>query len=263
MSTFLDMPLVSVIMPCYNAEKNILESIQSVLNQEYQNFELIIIDDNSTDGTKDILKTIQDPRIKTIFLEKNNGAGYSRNKGIDVAKGRFIAFLDSDDIWLKSKLKEQIHFMLDNNYKFTFSYYQHFNNDGLGKVITAPSYITYNKSLYGNVIGCLTVIYDTDYFGKQYMPLIRKRQDFGLWLKLLSIEKKAYCYPKVLAQYRTDSGMTQNKLNAAKHQWQFYRNVLKLDHVRASWYFSFYAINGFLKHSLFLRKSKYSNSDIE
>lgn len=254
MNLFSDKPLVSVIMPCYNAEKNIQESIQSVLEQEYDNLELIIIDDNSTDNTRSILNKIDDPRVYIILSDENHGAGYSRNKGIESAKGRFIAFLDSDDIWLKNKLKEQISFMLDNNYKFTFSYYQHLSNNGLGKTITAPAFTTYHKSLYGNVIGCLTAIYDTDYFGKQYMPLIRKRQDFGLWLTLLSKEKKAYCYPKVLAYYRTDSGMTQNKLNAARYQWQFYREVLKLNPFQTFWYFSFYTINGFLKHSSILKK---------
>lgn len=261
MSIISNIPLVSVIMPCYNAEQNIQASIQSVLEQEYQNLELIIIDDKSTDTTTEILKNITDPRVNIILSEKNNGAGYSRNKGIEKAKGRFIAFLDSDDIWLKDKLKEQVSFMLDNNYYFTFSYYQHLSNDGLGKVITAPNFTTYHKSLYGNVIGCLTVIYDTAYFGKQYMPLIRKRQDFGLWLTLLSKTKKAYCYPKVLAYYRTDSGMTQNKLNAAKYQWQFYRNVLKLAPLKSCWYFSFYTINGFLKHSNFIKKVNHFNKE--
>ncbi|EKT61277.1 glycosyltransferase family 2 protein [Providencia sneebia] len=251
-------PLVSVIMPCYNSEKNIQESIDSVLNQEYQNVELIIVDDNSTDSTVNILNNITDPRVSIILSKKNNGAGYSRNIGIEKAKGRFIAFLDSDDIWIKSKLKEQISFMLTHDYPFTFSYYQHFSSKGLEQVITAPEYTTYQKSLYGNVIGCLTVIYDTQRFGKQYMPLIRKRQDFGLWLTLLSLEKKAYCYPKVLAYYRIDSGMTQNKFNAAKYQWQFYRHVMKFNPIKSSWYFSFYTINGFLKHSKLFKKIKHS-----
>lgn len=248
MSMVIDKPLVSVIMPCYNAQNNILKAIQSVLEQDYQNLELIIIDDNSTDNTINILNRLNNPRINIIFSNINQGAGVSRNIGIEKAKGRFIAFLDSDDVWLKTKLSEQINFMLENNYRFTFSYYQHLSETGLGKIITAPKFTTYHRSLYGNVIGCLTVIYDTAHFGKQYMPLIRKRQDFGLWLKLLSLEKKAYCYPKVLAHYRTDSGMTQNKLNAAKHQWGFYRDTLNLGLLRSTWYFLFYSLNGFLKH---------------
>ena len=247
-------PLVSVIMPCYNAEKYIEESINPVLSQDYKNLELIIIDDNSSDSTHKILSNIADPRVRVFLSGENQGAGASRNKGISEAKGRFIAFLDSDDIWLKNKLNEQIIFMLNNNYSFTYSYYQHLSCEGLGKIITAPKSTTYQKSLYGNVIGCLTVIYDTLHFGKQYMPLIRKRQDFGLWLKLLSLEKKAYCYPKVLAHYRIDSGMTQNKLNAAKYQWYFYRNILKMNKMQTCWYFSFYTINGFLKHTTFLNK---------
>lgn len=247
-------PLVSVIMPCYNAENNIEEAIQSVLKQKYKNIELIIIDDNSSDNTIEILNCITDARVIKIFSNKNQGAGISRNKGIEKAKGRFIAFLDSDDFWLENKLSEQIPFMLTNNYAFTFSYYQHISNEGLGKIIRAPKFTTYHRSLYGNVIGCLTAIYDTTYFGKQYMPLIRKRQDFGLWLTLLAIEKKAYCYPKVLAYYRTDSGMTQNKFNTAKYQWQFYRNILNFNPLKSAWYFFYYAINGLIKHQSISKK---------
>ncbi|WP_347815226.1 glycosyltransferase family 2 protein [Morganella sp. GD04133] len=245
---FSDKYLVSVIMPCFNSEEHIQEAIHSVLSQHYRNLELIIVDDNSTDGTIDILSKVNDNRVKIIYSDKNNGAGVSRNLGIEKAKGRFIAFLDSDDRWSENKLSEQIKFMIDNDYYFTYSYYQHFSRSGPGKIIYTPAYTTYKKSLYGNVIGCLTAIYDTARFGKKYMPLIRKRQDFALWLSLLSEEEKAYCCPKILAHYRTDSGMTQNKVNAAKHQWHFYRFTLNYGIMKSLWYFSFYTINGIIKH---------------
>ncbi|SUC11881.1 glycosyl transferase family protein [Proteus mirabilis] len=119
--------LVSIIMPCFNSEKYISEAIESVLKQTYSNFELIIIDDNSTDSTLKIINSFRDNRITIISFDENQGAGVARNKGIEVANGRFIAFLDSDDLWSKNKLEAQIKFMLDNNYHLTYSYYQCFD----------------------------------------------------------------------------------------------------------------------------------------
>lgn len=239
--------LVSVIMPCYNSGAYIKESIESVINQTYQNFELIIIDDVSSDDSISIIKSFDDPRIKLIQSTHNGGAGVSRNKGIDVAKGRFIAFLDSDDLWRPKKLETQIKFMLDKNCALSYSQYQKFSSLGKGKIMIPPDTVTYKELLYCNVIGCLTAIYDTQTLGKQYMPLIRKRQDMALWLKILSQYDKAQCCQEVLADYRTDSGMTQNKLNAAKHQWFFYRNELGFNFLKASKYFIGYTIQGFLR----------------
>ncbi|MDE1489882.1 glycosyltransferase family 2 protein [Xenorhabdus bovienii] len=239
--------LVSVIMPCYNSGEYIEQSIQSVLSQNYINFELIIIDDYSSDNSVEKIKKFHDKRIKLIVSKKNGGAGISRNIGIEQAKGRFIAFLDSDDLWKPNKLKDQINFMKENNFSLTYSRYQKFCTEGLGKVITPPSTTTYKKLLYCNVIGCLTAIYDTKQLGKHYMPLIRKRQDMGLWLNILKTCKIAYCYPENLAYYRTDSGMTQNKINVAKYQWIFYREELKLNLIKTLWYFTGYAINGVIR----------------
>lgn len=247
----MDEPLVSVIMPAYNAEKYIAQSIDSVVKQSYQNWELLITDDRSNDNTQQIVKQYsnQDSRIKLFVNEENGGAGVARNNSIQQAKGRFIAFLDADDQWLPEKLTKQIAFMQKNNYAFTFTAYQKLEGEQLRSNVIPPNLTTYKKLLSSNVVGCLTAIYDTEILGKQYMPLIRKRQDMGLWLNILKQVPKAYSLPNVLALYRVDSGMTQNKLEILKWQWLFYREVVKLNVFKATYHFFIYAVKGFLKHS--------------
>ncbi|HHX8484685.1 TPA: glycosyltransferase family 2 protein [Vibrio diabolicus] len=242
--------LVSIIMPSYNSEGTILESIQSVLSQTYKNWELIIVDDRSTDNTWQVIQTYADKydNIRVYQNKENLGAGASRNFAIKKAKGRFIAFLDSDDLWMENKLEEQIPFMLENNYPLTYTHYSRFNNEEELSVVTAPEYTTYKKLMYSNVIGCLTAVYDTEALGKRYMPLIRKRQDMGLWLDILKDTPKAYCLPKPLAKYRMDSGMTANKFSVLSYQWKFYRDVVGLSLPRSLFTFSVYAVKGTMKH---------------
>ncbi|EGQ8605192.1 glycosyltransferase [Vibrio parahaemolyticus] len=242
--------LVSIIMPSYNSEGTILESIQSVLSQTYKNWELIIVDDRSTDNTWQVIQTYADKydNIRIYQNKENLGAGASRNFAIKKARGRFIAFLDSDDLWTEDKLAEQIPFMLKNNYPLTYTHYSRFNSEEELSVVTAPEYTTYKKLMYSNVIGCLTAVYDTQALGKRYMPLIRKRQDMGLWLDILKDTPKAYCLPKALAKYRMDSGMTANKFSVLSYQWKFYRDVVGLSLPRSLFTFSVYAVKGTMKH---------------
>lgn len=246
-----EQPLVSIIMPAYNAELHIAESIDSVISQTYSNWELLITDDRSTDTTQKIINeyAIQDSRIKLFINDENGGAGIARNNSIKQSVGRFIAFLDADDQWLPEKLTTQISFMLRNNYAFTFTAYQKLEGETLKGTVTPPQFTTYNKLLNSNVIGCLTAVYDTNVLGKHYMPVIRKRQDMGLWLSLLKQVPKSYSLPDVLALYRVDSGMTQNKFKILKWQWLFYRDVLELNIFRATYHFFIYSVKGFLKHS--------------
>jgi glycosyltransferase involved in cell wall biosynthesis len=241
--------LVSIIMPSYNSAITIVESIESVLSQSYKNWELLITDDCSIDSTPDVVKEYQrkDSRIKFFSLEENGGAGRARNNSIKHAKGRFIAFLDSDDLWLPCKLRKQICFMLKHNYAFTYSAYQKFSLESDLGVIRPPVCTTYQKLLYSNVIGCLTVIYDTKYLGKRYMPLIRKRQDMGLWLTILKKIPKAYCLNEVLAKYRVDTGMSQKKITVLRYQWQLYREVIGLSFIRSLFTFAVYAYKGYIK----------------
>lgn len=238
-------------MPTYNSSKYIAQSIESVLEQTYQNWELLITDDCSEDDTCEIVKSYQknDSRVELFINKVNGGAGEARNTSISRAKGRYIAFLDSDDLWCPNKLELQIDFMKTKGLALSYTAYQKIDQKGnaLG-VILPPKKTTYSKLLYGNIIGCLTAIYDTKIVGKKYMPIIRKRQDMGLWLSILKEVASAECLPQVLAYYRNDSGMTKNKTKVLKWQWMFYRDVVKLNIFQSSYYFFFYALNGFFKN---------------
>ncbi|WP_119968796.1 glycosyltransferase family 2 protein [Shewanella japonica] len=243
-------PLVSIIMPSYNSSETISESIDSVLGQSYSNWELLITDDKSQDDTVNIIKqyAYKDDRIRLFENEENLGAGGSRNRSISSAQGKFIAFLDSDDLWYNNKLEVQISFMLKNDVALSYTWYQKFDTNGDGGLVKPRLTVTYQQLLYSNVIGCLTAIYDAEKLGKRYMPLIRKRQDMGLWLNILKDIDFAHAVPQVLARYRVDSGMTQNKFKILKWQWLFYREVVNLNIIASIFYFTVYAFKGFLKH---------------
>lgn len=219
---------VSIIMPAYNVSQFISESIQSVVNQTMDNWELIIVDDCSTDSTVEVVKPfLQDPRIKLIENTYNLGGAGSRNVAIKAAKGRFIAFLDSDDLWTKDKLQNQLFFMKEHSFGFTFSGYSIMTESGeLQETLKVPSKVNFNQLLKHNYIGCLTAIYDTSFFGKVYMPLVRKRQDFALWLELLKKFDHAYGYPSSLGFYRIREGsLSRSKLDAFKFYWRVLRDV--------------------------------------
>lgn len=232
--------LVSIITPVHNSEQFLSHCIDSVLGQTYSYWEHILVDDCSSDGSKDLIKSFQkkDPRIKYHRLQKNSGAGIARNKGIEFAKGKYIAFLDSDDVWYPEKLKKQLHFMKQNNYNFTFTDYDQINEVGqrLSKVVKCKPIVTYNIALYKNPIGCLTVIYDVDFFGKQYMPSIRKRQDYALWLKLLK-KTNGYGLNECLASYRIgNESISSNKLDLLKYEWKIYREEENLPFFKSIFY---------------------------
>lgn len=238
-------PLISIITPAYNAEKFIGETIKSVLNQTYENWELIIVDDYSIDKTIDIVASFQhyDPRIKLIRLKKNSGPAIARNTAIDVAKGRFIAFLDSDDLWLSDKLEKQLQFMLHHDIAFSFTKYMKMKEDGTetGSVIDVPASINYNGLLKHCVIGCLTVMLDTEKTGKVKMINMRNRQDYVLWLNLTKVGFVAYGLPEILAKYRlVKNSISSNKIKMAKRNWYVYRKVEKQSIIKSAWYFSHY-----------------------
>lgn len=244
--------LVSIIMPLYNSGKFIEQSIKSVLTQTYKDWELIIIDDCSSDNSNDIVKKYikKDNRIKFIKLDKNSGASIARNEGIKIAKGRYITFLDSDDLWLPHKLEIQINFMIDNDLAFTYSSYKLINENGenIGEFITKPE-ITYNSMLKTCNVGCLTAMYDAGKLGKIYMPNIKKREDYATWIKILQDIKFAKGISQTLAIYRVyNKSVSANKLEMSKYQWNFYRQELKLNLISSMYYFINYAIYGFLKY---------------
>ena len=241
---------VSIVMPSFNSMNTIEKSILSVQKQSYHNWELLITDDGSTDNTVELVRKLasHDPRISIGVNPVNSGAGFSRNQSIMRSEGKYIAFLDADDIWLPNKLATQVAYMEKTGALFTYTAYQKFSVSGLGGVIMPPTRVTHNQLLYGCVIGCLTAMFNAEVLGRQTMPLIRKRQDMGLWLKLLKICGEAHGIPEVLAHYRTDTGMSKNKLNAAGYQWRLYRDVVGLNVFKSAWYFGWYAFNGFMKY---------------
>ncbi|MCX2869418.1 glycosyltransferase family 2 protein [Kluyvera cryocrescens] len=246
------MHLVSIIMPTFNSSSTVADSIKSVLEQSYSNWELLITDDCSTDDTLGIIQSFsdRDSRIKVFQNTENSGAGISRNNSISMAKGRFIAFLDSDDMWFKDKLFEQINFMLENDYALTYTNYIKVDeNNNVKGEIHPPLDVTYQQLLKSNVIGCLTAIYDVDKIGKVYMPAIRKRQDMALWLKILQVIPKAHCLPKELAIYKEGhQSLSSNKVKILYSQWVFYRNYLNFGVLKSLWYFQFYIVKALKKH---------------
>ncbi|HHQ4804289.1 glycosyltransferase family 2 protein [Aeromonas veronii] len=243
-------PLVSIIMPSYNSANTIVDSVKSVQAQDYLYWELLITDDGSNDNTVELVHQLSknDPRIKISVNAINSGAGFSRNQSIERSEGKYIAFLDADDLWMPHKLSTQVAYMEKTGSVFSYTAYQKFSDLGVGGVIMPPTRVTYNELLRGCIIGCLTAMFNAEALGRQTMPLIRKRQDMGLWLKLLQLCEEAHGIPQVLAKYRVDSGMSQNKFNAACYQWLLYRDVVGLNLIQSVWYFGWYALNGFIKY---------------
>lgn len=244
--------LISIITPVYNSERFIEQTIRSVIEQTYKNWELILIDDCSTDKSYEIIKKYlcKEKRIKYIRLEKNSGAAVARNIGIQNAEGRFIAFLDSDDIWKANKLEKQIDFMLKNNIGFSFTSYEIIDEYGnnLNKIIKVPKIIDYNGLFKNTIIGCLTVMIDKEIIGDFRMPLVRAGQDTATWLSILRQGHIAYGLDEVLARYRKVRGsISSNKIKALKRTWNTYRNLEKLPLLKCCYVFSCYVINAIKK----------------
>ena len=214
------MPLVSIIMPSYNSEKFISCAIDSVRAQVFKNWELIVCDDSSTDKSALVASEYAalDPRITLIENIYSKGAPGARNSALDVAVGRYIAFLDSDDVWYIDKLEQQISFMKKHQIAFCYSYHDLMdeNSSFLGSYM-APSKVNSNKMKLSNFIPCLTAMYDSKVLGKVYQPEIKKRNDFALWLKILNggVVDTAHCLPLATAKYRANSyGLSSDKLDS-------------------------------------------------
>lgn len=250
----MSQPLVSIITPTYNSSKFIIQTVQSVLNQTFDNFEHIIVDDCSTDNTWDILLELQkkDSRIKIERMRENSKAALTRNHGIKLAKGKYIAFLDSDDLWEPNKLEIQVQFMQNTQCAFSFSNYRMIDEDGkdLNRLVKCPKVISYKDLLKNTTIGCLTVMLDTEKLGKPIMPNLQP-EDTALWLKILRKGEKAYCIQEVLASYRiVKNSASSNKIKVAKKMWKVYRESENLSFIPSLWNFSHYAWNAVKKHYL-------------
>lgn len=220
--------LVSVITPSYNSEKFIAQTIGSVQSQTYPYWEMIIVDDCSTDSTESIVRDFAqtDPRIKFYKLQRNAGAGVARNQAVLMAAGRYIAFLDADDLWRPEKLQKQINWMQENHLPFSFSFYDCIDEAGnpLGKTVQAPCKLRYWQLFFCNFVGNLTGIYDTDYFGKIPISNLRKRQDWMVWLTVLRKIKTAQAIPESLAYYRVrKDSISASKFDLLQHNFNVYK----------------------------------------
>lgn len=241
--------LVSIIVPVYNSEKFINDTIRTVQEQTYGNWELILVNDCSTDNSVSIIEKYvkEDNRIKLINLECNSGAAIARNTGIEQATGRYIAFLDADDLWHKEKLEKQIKFMKKNEYEFTFTGYEFAdeNGKGNGKIVKVPEKINYKQALKNTTISTITVMFDTYSINKKliYMPNVRS-EDTATWWQVLKNGYTAFGLNEILSYYRRyHDSKSANKLIAIKQVWELYRKVEKLNLFCSIYNFCFYAIN--------------------
>ena len=223
---------VSVITPSYNSEKYIVDTITSVQNQIYTNWELIIVDDCSTDNTCEIIEKIceTDRRIRLLRQEKNAGAGAARTRAVQNATGRFVAYLDADDIWLPDKLNKQVTFMLEKNVCFSCTSYEVIDDNGnrLNKVVHMLPQVDYVGFLTNNLLQTVGIMVDTKIVNKSYliMPDIRRRQDAATWLQILRAGYDCYGVPEILAQYRrTMNSLSSNKVKAVRGIWSLYREI--------------------------------------
>lgn len=245
---------VSIVTPLHNSDAFISETISSVLLQTYVDWELLIIDDKSADKSAEIVKSFadNDNRIYLIQLEQNSGAAVARNEGIKKAKGRYIAFLDSDDLWLPEKLERQLAFMTEMGSAFSYTKVARYDEQGnLLGTSKIPDKVDYSTLLKTNVVVCSSAMYDTQQLGKVYMPDIRKRQDFALWLRLLKHCDYGHGLQETLVKYTVREGsVSSNRASAAHYTWRVYRELEQLGFLKSLYYFSHYAVNAFLRIKL-------------
>lgn len=242
--------LVSIITPTYNCGKFINETIKSVLNQTYKNWEMIIVDDCSTDNTEKIVLKFDDERIKYHKLKINSGAAVARTTAMQLAKGSYMAFLDSDDIWTEDKLEKQLNFMKKNNYAFTCTSYEQIDENGnsLSEIINPVKKCSYNRLLLDCPVGNSTVMYDVTKMGKFEAPNIRKRNDDALWLQMLKKEKYIYGFNSVLMKYRIrKNSISSNKLKVIKYHWILYREIEHLSILRSLFHIFYWCVIKVLK----------------
>lgn len=236
-----ELPLVSVIMPAYNSVGFIDQAIRSIQDQIYKNWELIIVDDASTDGTVPLVKNVmsQDKKIQLLQNRENLGAGVARNQGIRAAKGRYISFLDADDLWVPQKLQIQVRFMRENDLGMSYSSYSLISEEGekLNKTVQALPDLSYSKLLRANYVGNLTGMYDVRKTGKVYAPTLRKRQDWALWLSVLKKAGVAQGIQNSLAIYRIrKEGISGNKFALIRYNFKVYYQFLDFGIIKSCRY---------------------------
>ncbi len=227
-------PTVSVVVPVYNGEFYLEETIQSVINQSFQDWELLLIDDCSKDNSLEVIRRFQekDQRIRLLLQGKNQGAAEARNRGVSEAKGRFIAYLDADDIWQSDKLQKELEFMKKMNAAFVFTGYEFAdeNGKGKGKVVRVPRTISYKEALVNTTIFTSTVLFDTEKISKEFIKMPRiKSEDTACWWRILKTGLLAYGLDENLVLYRRPKqSLSSNKVEAVRRIWNLYRNFEKL-----------------------------------
>ncbi|WP_278588085.1 glycosyltransferase family 2 protein [Limosilactobacillus pontis] len=246
--------LVSIVMPCYNGEQFIDETIKSVLNQTYQKWELLVIDDGSRDSSASIVQNYakDDQRIRLI-QQQNAGSAAARNNGIRQSKGQYLALLDSDDIWLPGFLDSQVRFIRQKGSICVCSSYLRIDEQSneIMRPVMAKAIITSKDMQSVDYVGCLTGLYDQSKYGKIYLKEELKSllDDYAFWIDAISLEGKAYGNPKILAEYRVrKNSLTGNKKKLIKKHYHFYRNYLKQNALRSSFSVLKWGIDGLIKY---------------
>ena len=246
--------LVSIIVPVYNSEAYLAQTIESVQQQTYPHWELILVDDCSTDTSAAMIAgyVAQDKRIRYIRLSENSGAAVARNAGLEASKGRYIAYLDADDLWFPRKLERQVAFLTENNVHFSCCAYEKIEQDGtsLHKTVWMPKTMNYHQLLKDTIIQTVGVIVDTKFVDPKLlvMPNVRRGQDFATWLQILRSGVLFHGQPEVLAAYRrVSTSLSANKLRAFKRTWHVYRQVEQLPLVYAAWCQAWYAFHACCK----------------
>lgn len=243
--------LISIVVPVYNAAKCITDTVQSVRSQTLRNWELILVDDGSTDRSVEIMRAFANDNIKLICLEGSKSAALARNRGIREASGRYLAFLDADDLWSPDKLEKQIKFMRGQGAAFSFTGYEFADEQGIGvqKIVSVPAKLNYRAALKNTTIFTSTVMFDLSKIAKEdiLMPNVAS-EDTATWWKILKKGYTAYGLDEALTLYRRGSGtLSSNKIIAVKRIWNLYRNVEHLSIPRSCYCFCFYAVRAVLR----------------
>ena len=245
--------LVSIIVPVYNAGKWIEDTILSVKSQTYQDWEMILVDDGSTDDSVEVIRQLagetagNKDKIRLLDAgEKNRGAAHARNRGVEDAKGRYICYIDADDLWSPDKLEKQLAFVEENDAAFSFTGYEFADESGVGvqKIVRVPKTITYKQALKNTTIFTSTVMFDMDKLDKEdiMMPEVPS-EDTATWWKVLKKTGRAYGLDEQLTLYRRGSGtLSSNKMTAIHRIWNLYRNVEGLGVFYSSYCFVFWAV---------------------
>ena len=245
-------PLVSVIMPCYNMERFLPHTIESVRQQTFQDWELVVVDDVSTDGTVAVLQRLgdQDQRIRWSVKPEHSGIADTRNRCLQLAQGRYLAFLDADDLWHPNKLEQQLKFMTDGNIGFSYTSYDCVDEDGspLNKTVKTAGNLDYKSYLRNTIIGCSTVMIDKEAVGEVKLPSFRTSEDTATWLDILKKGFIAHALDESLTSYRVrKKSASSNKMKASYDLWTVYRKHEKLPFFKALYSFCCYAFNAIKK----------------